>query len=692
MEERKRPAPHEHDDSAPPLKKQATSMNGGSKSHPDAEMPWKDELERFQKDAIWRQMQEYKRERNTLEARLGEMIKRTTYHDDHIRIIDAWFQQLLDEVKLLRGDVYNDGLSSPFPSSLLFADNPKFEEHLQSRSQNISSAISHLFASPQSSSPEVADLQIRLSKLLAAEKRHIVELEKSRVEKDQLEERLENASLRYMVAEKKLERAKSAAVAKLERQAIFGGRSESGSGLGGAGEGSANVRKDSTGGVNGIAETTDSAADAESGRREAMAVAEKQKEQLEKLENENEKLTGQLTALSVKLSRLSDDDYSRTDLFKHLKSQHEDVIKRINNLEATNVQLREEAEKMQAERTASRVQLESESQTAIAEKELQLARAESDLARIRTGRDELIADLSIRKASQDQDKTASDQIKELAAAREDRIKALESETERLRIQLDQAEITGLSRPDLDQLSADELRSKYQALEQQYSMLSNELPSMGTAWKKASALASQKVAEFAALEEKVARLGAEKSKADQKYFAAMKAKEARDQEVRTLRAQNSKSSDIVSQLKDAESGTRSLLVNLEKQMMEIKEALNSITIQHRTAQQQITENNITVEGLKAQAGELKKSLTAKDASLSTTANSQRKAEVEVEELKVRLEETKNSLESWKSKGLGNQTGEYEMLRVSHCLGLGRFEVNAKELVADTCAVHRLQEKL
>jgi len=45
MEERKRPASYEHDESAPPLKKQATSMNGANKSHPDAEMPWKDELE-----------------------------------------------------------------------------------------------------------------------------------------------------------------------------------------------------------------------------------------------------------------------------------------------------------------------------------------------------------------------------------------------------------------------------------------------------------------------------------------------------------------------------------------------------------------------------------------------------------------------------------------------------------------------
>ncbi len=44
MEERKRPASTDHDAAAPPLKKQATSANG-TKAHPDADMPWKDDLE-----------------------------------------------------------------------------------------------------------------------------------------------------------------------------------------------------------------------------------------------------------------------------------------------------------------------------------------------------------------------------------------------------------------------------------------------------------------------------------------------------------------------------------------------------------------------------------------------------------------------------------------------------------------------
>ena len=39
-------------------------------------------------------MQEYKRDRNTVEAQLKDMTKRTTYHDDHLRVIDAWFSQV----------------------------------------------------------------------------------------------------------------------------------------------------------------------------------------------------------------------------------------------------------------------------------------------------------------------------------------------------------------------------------------------------------------------------------------------------------------------------------------------------------------------------------------------------------------------------------------------------------------------
>lgn len=39
-------------------------------------------------------MQEYKRERNTLEGQINSLAESARYHDDHLRTIDAWFAQV----------------------------------------------------------------------------------------------------------------------------------------------------------------------------------------------------------------------------------------------------------------------------------------------------------------------------------------------------------------------------------------------------------------------------------------------------------------------------------------------------------------------------------------------------------------------------------------------------------------------
>ena len=41
-----------------------------------------------------RQMREYKREKNTFETQLTELETRSKYHDDHLRTLDAWFDQV----------------------------------------------------------------------------------------------------------------------------------------------------------------------------------------------------------------------------------------------------------------------------------------------------------------------------------------------------------------------------------------------------------------------------------------------------------------------------------------------------------------------------------------------------------------------------------------------------------------------
>jgi len=678
MEDRKRPASYDYNDSAPPLKKQATSINGGSKSHSDADMPWKDDIERFQKEAIFRQMQEYKREKNTLESRLNDLIKRTKDHDDHLRAIDGWFKQLIDEVRILTqssSSLPPDTKQSSFPSSLLFADNVTFNAHLQRRSHEIKTTISTLFANSTNAPPQLTELQARLTSLLAEEKVRIAELEQAHVEKDAMQAQLETATFRYLSAEKKLDRAKSMTVAKLEKQAIMVSQKDSGSA---AGDDAPPDTKDDAA-VNGVAEKANDNAELREEHRRVVAASSKQKEQLEKLAADNEKLTQQITALTLKTTRLSDEDYASTDLFKLVKSQHEDIIKRINHLEATNIQLREEAKKLQAERTKYRVKIESESQAAVSEKELQLTKAENDLVRIRNARDELASDLSRKKAVEEQEKAFATKMKELNGAHEARINALESEAERLRLQLGQSDSPTAS--NLDELAPEELRSKYHVLEQSSSMLNGEVASMTTALKKTSALASQKVAETGAYEEKLQRLAAEKSKAIEKYFTAMKLKESRDLEVRTLKLQNAKASDVVSQLKEAEAEARNLVVNCEKQLVEAKDALTSITSQHRALQQQIAEGNIAAEGYKSQISKLEKVMVERDASLAFTSNSLRQAEVEVEELKVTLLDTQKALETAKLRTSGGKNSEQDFFRSLVICTV--CKLNVKNTLLKTC---------
>lgn len=49
-------------------------------------------------------MKEYKRQKRDLEDQNADLLKRCEFHDDHLRTIDAWFAQLLDEVRVMASE------------------------------------------------------------------------------------------------------------------------------------------------------------------------------------------------------------------------------------------------------------------------------------------------------------------------------------------------------------------------------------------------------------------------------------------------------------------------------------------------------------------------------------------------------------------------------------------------------------
>jgi E3 ubiquitin-protein ligase BRE1 len=544
-----------------------------------------------------------------------------------------------------------------YGSALAFGDNERFSEHLKSRSTNIQAAISDIFSRLPSLSPEAEDLRRQLNDALAREKLHVIQLRQALDEQDSLEHRLEEATKRYIKAEKALDRAKSSQVLKLERQAMSGANGDASPST--SKKGSTPIKTEH-GEVNGELENGTSGAEAEAARREALAVAERQKAQVTEIEAENDRLTNELSAARTKLASLSDDDYKETSLFKILKSQHEDVIKRVNDLEATNTQLREEAQKLQGERMAYRRQVDEYSAEQINDMEAQIARTETDLARVRNNRDELMAELSIRKTAEENRRMSADQARELAAARDARIASLESEIERLRMKL------GESAPpdsDLDALDNEALKIKLRELDSQHAMLSSELASMETAWRKSSALANKKVEEIHQQEETVARLSAEKAKADQKYFAAMKLKDARENELRTFKQQSTQSATTITHLKDAESKTRELATNLERQLAEAKENLTKLEAQHKSADQKAKESNLAAEGLKKQLDELKGMISSKDKEILAAGKAKREAEAELERMQTYYEDKKRQLEELKASSAASNSTSSDNWRVS-----------------------------
>ncbi len=178
-----------------------------------------------------------------------------------------------------------------------------------------------------------------------------------------------------------------------------------------------------------------------------------------------------------------------------------------------------------------------------------------------------------------------------------------------------------------------------------------------------ALAHKKIMDFQALEERVATLTAEKSKADQKYFAARKDMDIRTAEIRTLRAQNGKSSEIISQLKDVEAQNRALIGSLEKQTASLKQDMTTAMTERKRLEQLSTETTRRADMSKSQISGLSDLVKTKDMAVATMKDQLMRAETDLEKAKVDVKELTKDCNKWKTKCQSNSSEEEEALRVS-----------------------------
>lgn len=694
MEDRKRSASDDGSRNAPPLKRQAT-VNGVA-SQADNGMPWKEDLEvslrhilrlretpelnynpqEFTKDALQRRMREYKREAQSLSDQLARTEERATSRGDAIRDADRVVFRMMDEHLVRAGGLPLGGFEAL--STEMDMKPELFSTFLKSRYEALEEKVAQALSKLETSGPVDSDtMRAHIKKMESEEQDLAAELAKARQERAQLSERLETASMRYMMAEKKIDRLKSPAVQKLEAAAMAPPPKDADS------AGRLKKEESSSGDIDsGVSDEQMQAAD--TARKQAVAAKEVVIEQLGKLEAEHQKLKDKLLTDQLKRTGLTDEDFAHTDLFKSMRAKHDDVINRINDMQATHIQLREEMKQYQAERTSYKDEADKEAQDATVDAERQIGQLEADLARVRKARDDLATDLHSRQAKGELEKDSVKQQSEMLAAQTLRIETLESEAKRLQGELaDDGQ--GL---DVNGLAPEALLDKVKELDNLNRTLQKELSSMGSAWQKYQGAATKSRSAIAEAEERVAKAVAEKSKADQKYFGAMKAKDMQAAELRLLKTQSAKASEVMSQLKDAETKCRSMITHLEKQLAESRASLDHLTHTHRDLESKSSEQTKKSEQMAARNAEVEKLLKKRDDEVHTSQKTQRRAEQDLAEAKAEHADTQKSLSSLRSRSSGTSGSEFEVLKNLAVCAVCRIEIKTTAL--KTCG-HLFCEK-
>lgn len=185
------------------------------------------------------------------------------------------------------------------PSSIFFADEETFSEHLAQKKSYILDSLSSLFKelilrkNDEVPEEKIQKLHNKVSELLASEKSHRAEIERISNEKEEVETQLATAAFRYLSAEKKLDRFKSVTLQKIEQQAVAGSAAQQN-----------DKSKSNSAGGSKSQITEGQLADADLARKEAEAITTKQDTDIKHLQSENSRLSEQITKYIVKVSQM----------------------------------------------------------------------------------------------------------------------------------------------------------------------------------------------------------------------------------------------------------------------------------------------------------------------------------------------------------------------------------------------------
>lgn len=517
-----------------------------------------DDVAAFQKEAIFRAMENYRREKEELERQLEAQNDKEKELEERVVRLGTWWDKVGERLALVVGKYEFEPTEHRHKKEEDTNDTKDEKEEeddhvttgptglatdleLEEKSDFISTHFSSLL--DVISDKVLKQDKVETAKLAAgytdmAEQRHLL------VSKIQdLETEVSTIKQQYLSAAKKLDRFKSPSVKLIEGDDVEEVEEKE------VKEEKKEVKEESSEGALSSKET-----------EEFKTTLAAQETQMKELDGKIASLEHEASLFAAKMADLSESDLlEHSGAFKALKEELGDKSRSLEAVEKSRDAIEADKLSLEADKGQFKATVKREFEKREAELRGQVSRAEGDLVRIRTARDSILADLNQKKAVEADKTKTIESLKELAEVYKTRISTLEAEVKRWRGEYE--EKTEVSD------DPEVLKKEVTSLKLTNSSLMAEIPGMEAAFVQAQKMAENKALDVSDRESKLSSLLAAKAKADEKYFAAMRVKDALSGENAKLKAQMVKSSDLVKQLQDVDAKTRAKIDVLEKTLSE-----------------------------------------------------------------------------------------------------------------------------
>lgn len=561
----------------------------------------------FKKEAIWRQMRYYKLQVAELSRELSKYEKRyQSYVAVHL-LLEAWYSQVLRVCGNLKPRLLD-----------LAGGADEIEAILDERRDTLAKLLKPLVAEDVEADAKLLD---------------VVTLEAEKQAAGQLKSTLEDQLLTLhtqIQALQKLEHRRESVTLKRILDSTQVKQEEPSTSSNGDKNGSLSDKSDAKTGL------------------EASAA---EKEELEKLKIEFEQLKAGYTSfetqfkvantklteaeranteLEERLNSLTDADLAKCSRYVSLLDNNKLLTESIAQANKLKDELVEKLKELEERDGDLRKRVNKELEDENHQLKENLSKTESDLVRIRTARDELLGKQNILKQEIENKKT-NEEVNKLNMVLNERLKTLE-ETR-------QNEHKGDDGADLELLDKEELVKRLQ-------ILSGEVKEIEQAFQDTRNLTMDKLKETVDYEGLVKKLSIEKSKADQKYFASMRLKDALVSENKILKTQVAKSQELVVKLNELEKNYLSKIDLLTKNVNDLR-MIKEGSI-HETSKLQENLKQLSkarelasreIHQLKSDVAELKKEKSDMSSELKTKRIAQDK-------LEAKLRATENLLLKYK----------------------------------------------